>query len=111
VLRDAKRRGTLAGDVPDLKSAAPRAERPNRSFLEMEQITALLTAADQLEAEHGGLTWEQVTMIRSSERPALTLARELGVSDTLVRKVRNGELWKDTAAARNRNDVPRRVVL
>jgi hypothetical protein len=86
VLRDANKRGILAGDVPDLKSAAPRAERPNRSFLEIEQIAALLTAADQLEAEHRGLTWEQVRMIRSSDRPALTLARELGVSDTLVRK-------------------------
>ena len=40
VLRDAKKRGVLAGEVPDLKSAAPKAERPRRSFLEPEQIAA-----------------------------------------------------------------------
>jgi hypothetical protein len=42
VLRDAHRRGVLPGDVPALKSAAPRAERPRRSFLEVEQIIAVL---------------------------------------------------------------------
>lgn len=33
VLRDAKKRGVLVGEVPALKSAAPKAERPRRSFL------------------------------------------------------------------------------
>ena len=111
VLRDARKRGLLAGDVPDLKSAAPKAERPNRSFLEIEQLAALLKAADLIEAEHRGLTWEKVAMIRASDRSALSLARELRVSDTLIRRVRNGELWKTSAEERNRNDVPRRVVV
>jgi integrase len=111
VLRDARKRGLLAGDVPDLKSAAPKAERPNRSFLEIEQLAALLKAADLIEAEHRGLTWEKVAVIRASDRSARSLARELRVSDTLIRRVRNGELWKTGAEARNRNDVPRRVVI
>lgn len=35
VLRDAKRRGVLSGEVPPLKSGARKAERPRRSFLEL----------------------------------------------------------------------------
>jgi integrase len=33
------------------------------------------------------------------------------VSDTLIRKVRRGELWSGAPAPRNRNDVPRRAVI
>jgi integrase len=111
VLRDAKRRGVLTTDVPALKAAAPKSERPRRSFLAFEQIAAVLRAADLIEAEHRGLTLESVELIRSSNRSALSLARELGVSDTLVRKVRRGELWSGAPEARNRNDVPRRVIV
>jgi integrase len=111
VLRDAKRRGALMGDVPALRYIAPKADRPRRSFLEAEQIAAVLLAADLIEAEHRGLTWEQVELIRSSNRSAVSLGRELGVSDTLVRKVRRGELWKGQPGPRNRNDIPRRVIV
>jgi integrase len=52
-----------------------------------------------------------VDVIRSSSRSSVSLARELGVSDTLIRKVRRGELWNGVPAPRNRNDVPRRVVI
>jgi integrase len=110
VLRDAKRRGVLAGDLPSLKAAAPKADRPRRSFLEAEQIAAVLRAADLIEAEHRGLTWDRVELIRQSSRSALSLSRELGVSDTLIRKVRRGELWNGSSEPRNRNDVPRRVI-
>jgi integrase len=110
VLRDARKRGVIH-EVPELKAAAPKAERPSRSFLEPEQIAAVLRAADAIEAEHRGLTWDDVRMIRSSEASAVALARELGVSDALIGKVRRGELWKERAEPRNRNDVPRRVVV
>jgi hypothetical protein len=50
-------------------------------------------------------------MIRASGRSALSLARELGVSDTRLRRVRNGELWKVGSEDRNRSDVPRRVIV
>lgn len=66
---------------------------------------------DVIEAEHRGLTWETVALIRASDRSAVALARELGVSDTLVRKVRRGELWSGEPGPRNRNDVPRRVII
>src|SRR4029453_6733580 len=86
VLRDARKRGVLAGDVPDLKAAAPKAERPRRSFLELEQIAAIQRAADLIEAEHRGLTWETVGLIRRSKRSAVGLAPQLGVSETLIRR-------------------------
>jgi integrase len=111
VLRDAHKRGVLTGEVPSLKSAAPKADRPRRSFLEAEQIAAVLRAADLIEAEHRGLDWETVAATRASGRSAAALARELAVSDTLIRKVRRGELWNGEAGPRNRNDVPRRVII
>jgi integrase len=110
VLRDARKRGIVA-ETPDLKAAAPKAQRPGRSFLEPEQIAAVLAAADAIEAEHRGLTWDDVRIIRSSRASAVALARDLGVSDSLIGKVRRGELWTDRAEPRNRNDVPRRVVV
>jgi integrase len=111
VLRDAKKRGVIAGELSDLKSAAPKAERPRRSFLELEQIDALLHAATLAEAAHRGLTWETVAHIRASDASAVALARELGVSDTLIGKVRRRELWNERAEPRNRHDVPRRIVV
>jgi integrase len=111
VLRDARQTGLLAGEVPALKAAAPKGERPRRSFLEPEQIAAVLRAAELIEREHHGLTWETVGRIRRSSASAIALGRELGVSDTLVRKVRRGELWTEAPGPRRRNDVPRRVVV
>ena len=111
VLRDAHKRGVLTGEVPALKSAAPKSERPRRSFLEAEQIAAVVRAADLIEVEHRGLTWETVGVIRGCSQSAVSIARELGVSDTLIRKVRRGELWNGAPAPRRRNDVPRRVVI
>ena len=111
VLRDARKRGLLTHDVPALKAAAPKSDRPRRSFLEPEQIAAVLRAADLIEAGHRGLTWETVALIRNSGRSAVALGRELGVSDTLVRRVRRGELWNGEPERRNRNDVPRRVIV
>lgn len=111
VLRDAHRRGVLPASPPDLKSAAPRAERVNRSFLQIEQIVAVLQAADDIEAKHRGLTWDAVELIRSSDRSAVALARELRVSDTLVRRVRRGEIWNGSPGPRNRNDIPRRLLV
>ena len=110
VLRDARQRGVLATPVPDLKAAAPKAERPRRSFLELEQIAAIQRAADLIEAEHRGLTWEKVGLIRRSNAPRSRSPVSSGVSDTLVRKVRRGELWND-GRARNRNDVPRASIV
>jgi hypothetical protein len=59
----------------------------------IEQLAAVLRVAELIEGERRGLTWETVELIRASERSAVSLAHELGVSDTLIRRVRRGELW------------------
>jgi integrase len=110
VLRDAYRR-RLIERVPDLRSAALKAERPKRSFLEPVELAVVFAAADALEAANRGLTWEKVVYIRGSDASAVALGRELGVSDTLIRKVRRGELWNGRPGKPNRNDVARRAVV
>lgn len=47
--------------------------------------------------------------IRSSTASAVALARELRVSDTLIRAVRHYRKWNGSSAEPNRNDVPRRA--
>jgi integrase len=54
--------------------------------------------AGQLDARHGALDWDKVAYIRSSDRSAVKLASELGVSDVLIGKVRRGLLWLDKPA-------------
>ena len=109
LLTDAVRRGELAAHP------APGAARDGRlvvrsrqrSFLELYQADALLRAARQLEQEHRGLTWEKVRLIRSSNASNVALARELGVSDVLIGKVRRRQIWVEQPGRPNRNDVPR----
>lgn len=106
VLKDAQRRGWIGANPAADSDRRLRVPRPERSFLEPEQVAALLEAAGAGEAEHAGLTWEAVDRIRSSDRSAVALARDLGASDVLVGKVPRGELWRDRPE-RNRNDVAR----
>jgi hypothetical protein len=47
--------------------------------------------------------------IRSSTASAVALARELRVSDTLIRAIRHYRKWNGSSAEPNRNDVPRRA--
>jgi len=111
VLKDAQRRGLIASNpAADPQCLVPTA-RPSRSFLEAEQIEALLVAALEIEKRHRGLDWPKVRHIRSSSASNLELARELGVSDVLVSKIRRRLLWADDAEPRNRNDIPRRAIL
>lgn len=111
VLKEAKKRRYI-GENPaadgERKLASHR--RP-RSFLEPEQIAALLEAAAELERASRGLTWEKVAYIRSSSQSGVALARELGVSDVLVGKVRRNQLWIEQPESRNRNDIARRALL
>jgi integrase len=87
-----------------------RAGAPSRSYLEVVQLAALLEAAELIEQESRGLTWSHVQEIRGSNASALSLARKFGVSDTLIRKIRRGELWAGSQE-RARNDVPRRPII
>ena len=111
VLKDAVRQGEITINVAnDDELLIRRASRPNRSFLEVEQRQYLLRAARELEATHQRLTWQQVQAIRASDTSARATASEYGVSDTLVRKIRNGEIWT-SQTTRNPSDIPREVIV
>ena len=99
VLKDARRR------YPKHVLRNPAAERDvylkvppaARSFLEPHHIAALLEAAHQLDGRGGVLDWDKVAYIRQSDKSAVKLARDLGVSDVLIGKVRRGLVWKRSA--------------
>jgi integrase len=110
VLRYAHRQG-LIERLPDLSECRQRAQRPRRSYLQPTEIEIVLIAASQLEQENSGLDWAKVNYIRTSSASAVELGRELGVSDTLIRKVRRRELWDGSPERPNRNDVPRRAII
>jgi integrase len=110
VLKDAQKHGWIGLNPAAEPERRLIVQRPARTFLEPEQVAALLEAAAALERSHRGLNWAQVERIRSSDRPASALARELGVSDVLIGKVRRREIWRDRPH-RSRNDVPRHAPL
>jgi integrase len=111
VLKDAHKRHVIAR-LPDLSDEKLKGSRPRRSYLQIVEIAAVLAAADAadaIEAEARGLDWEKVRYIRSSTASAVALARELHVSDTLIRDVRHHRKWNGSPEKPNRNDVPRRA--
>lgn len=87
-----------------------RASTPQRSFLQLDQVEASFAAARELEGEHRGLGWAEARAIRASTEPAVLLAQRYTVSDTLVRKIRRGELWGERPE-RRRNDVARLAIV
>ncbi len=110
VLKEAVRQSLIESNPladPDcyLKAATPR-----RSFLQVAQLDACFAAARDLEREHRGLSWPEARAIRASSEPAVSLARRYGVSDTLVRRIRRGELWAERPE-RRRNDVARLAIV
>jgi integrase len=110
VLEDAVRHRVVDVNAAGNSESLVREESPRRSFLEPFQAAAMLDAGRALEAERRGLTWEDVHAIRASTESNVALARRYHVSDGLVSKVRRREVWV-TEPVRNRNDVPRTVIL
>jgi len=110
VLKEAVRQSLIERNPLTDPDCYLRVPTPQRSFLQVTQIDACCTAARVLEAEHRGLSWKEARAIRSSEEPAVRLARRYGISDTLVRKIRRGELWVERAE-RRRNDVARLAIV
>ena len=110
VLRYAHRR-RLIDRLPEFSEQRQRAQRPRRSYLQPIEIAAALAAAAQLDAASCGLDWDRVRYIRASPKSAVALARELGVSDVLVGKVRRGLIWNGAPERPNRNDVPRLAIV
>jgi hypothetical protein len=72
-----------------------RVKAPNRSFLVVFQVEAFLDAARLLDGEHREFSWREVCAIRVDSRPATQVAREFGVSETLIRRIRRNEIWKE----------------
>lgn len=98
VLKEAKRRDLIEQNPLDDPECYLRAQTPKRSFLEVPQIVALFDAADELDKEQRRLEWRDVCKIRASEEPATRLARHYGVSETLIRRIRRGEIWTQERA-------------
>ena len=73
-------------------------------------MDALLTASQEIEVAQRGLTWEKVRLIRSSEKSAVALARELRISDSTIGKVRRGVIWADEAGPRHGREIGPRLV-
>jgi hypothetical protein len=72
-----------------------RVKAPNRSLLAVVQVEALLDAARLLDGEHREFSWRELCAIRADSRPATQVARDFGVSDTLIRRIRRNEIWKE----------------
>lgn len=110
VLKEAVRQGLIERNPLTDPDCFLRVGSPRRPFLQLTEIDTAFAAARGLERERRGLRWPDVRAIRASDESAVALARLHGVSDTLVRKIRRGEVWVDRPE-RRRNDVPRLAVI
>jgi integrase len=106
VLKEAVRAKLVDYNPLDDRDCFLRERRPSRSFLEVGQSLFLFEAARAIERDQQGLRWEDVHAIRASSESAVRLGERYGVSDTLIRKIRRGEVWT-RRSERRRNDVPR----
>jgi integrase len=95
VLKEAKRRRLIDHNPLEDRECYLRSAAPTRSFLEVPQIMAVLDAARQLDREQLAFDWREVRAIRSSDEPATHIAARYGVSDTLIRRIRRGEIWTE----------------
>lgn len=73
---------------------------PDIRFLTVAELDAVLSAIPDQNAR-GKLSWEQVCAIRASSLSNVAVARELGVSDSLVSRIRRGVIWTDEASTEN----------
>jgi integrase len=73
---------------------------PDIRFLTLDELEAVLRAIPEHHPK-GKLTWEQVCAIRASTASNVKLGRELGVSDSLVSRIRRGLIWSDEASTQN----------
>lgn len=96
VLKEAKRRGLVEHNALEDPECYLRSESPQRSFLEIPQILALVEAARELDFEQLRLEWRDIRAIRSSKERATRLAQKYGVSETLIRRIRRGDIWTES---------------
>ncbi len=72
VLKEARRPGHIGDNPADDSELRVRERRPDRSFLQVDQLGALLEAAAALGRGHHGLTWSDVERIRRSTDSAVS---------------------------------------
>ena len=72
---------------------------PDIRFLTVDELEAVLRAIPRPRPK-GKLTWEQVCAVRASTASNCALARELGVSDSLISRIRRGLIWTERPAPR-----------
>jgi integrase len=82
-------------DKPDARDSDP-----DIRFLTVDELEAVLRAIPAHTAK-GKLSWDQVCAIRTSCASNCALARELGVSDSLISRIRRGLIWNDQASTEN----------
>ena len=110
MLKEAVRQGLIERNPLVDPDCYLRAPAPRRSFLQLTEVAATLAAARSVESDHRGLGWSEVRAIRASSESAVALARRYRISDTLVRKIRRGEVWIEDSE-RRRNDIPRLAIV
>lgn len=93
VLKEATRHGWLEQNPLDDSDCFLPEKAPPRSFLEIAQVDALFEAAGLLDREQRKLEWRDVRAIRASDESATRLAVRYEVSETLIRRIRRGEIW------------------
>jgi integrase len=69
-------------------------------FLTLEELEAVLSSIPDHHPD-AKLTWEQVCEVRASAESNCALGRRLGVSDSLISRIRRGLIWTDEEATRN----------
>jgi integrase len=107
VMREARRR-KLIDRLPDVRDARVKAATPARPYLQIEQSVQLVAAARELEERHRGLTRTDVKAIRASAAANTRLAKDYGVSDVLIGRIKRGEVLQPP---KRRNDVPRVAII
>lgn len=107
-----QRRHRIIAHVPVDRSSRVKASAPSRSFLQVAQAIAILSAAGAIEQRHRGLKWDDIVAIRRAHgQTNVALAKKFDVSETTIRKIRNREVWVNRPPDRRYNDVPRRMIL
>lgn len=80
-------------------------------FLTVDELEAVLRSIPDHHPD-AKLTWEQVCQVRTSTESNCALARGLGVSDSLISRIRRGLIWTEQAATQNVfADVDRALIL